>query len=136
MQVNNGKEIRRRLRGHKAPRFPRSSCPVANLLDLVGDKWSLLVVRDLFYGHSTYGQLADSPERIPTNILAERLKRMEKGGLISKTPYQRRPVRYTYKLTQKGKDLGKILAELARWGEKHVPGARRRLLVVDTPQDA
>jgi DNA-binding HxlR family transcriptional regulator len=51
--------------------FPRSPCAVANSLDIVGDKWSLLVVRDLLHGKSTYGQLVESPERIPTNILAE-----------------------------------------------------------------
>ena len=70
----------------------RSTCPVACALDLAGDKWTLLVVRDLLRGRKTYGELADSPERIPTNILADRLKRMEEGGLIEATPYQQRPV--------------------------------------------
>ncbi|HEY9110916.1 MAG TPA: helix-turn-helix domain-containing protein, partial [Rhodanobacteraceae bacterium] len=82
--------------------FARSPCAVANSLDLVGDKWSLLVVRDLFYGKRTYGELADSPEHIPTNILADRLKRLEAAGIISSTPYQQRPVRYAYALTPKG----------------------------------
>ena len=102
--------------------FARSACAVANSLDVVGDKWSLLVVRDLLHGKSTYGELANSPERIPTNILAERLKRLEAAGIIVGTPYQERPVRYAYALTPKGKALGDVLLAFVRWGKQHVPG--------------
>jgi DNA-binding HxlR family transcriptional regulator len=70
----------------------------------------------------TYGKLAASDEGIPTNILAERLKKMEAAGLIEAKPYQERPVRYSYALTEKGRDLGEVLASLARWGKKHIPG--------------
>jgi DNA-binding HxlR family transcriptional regulator len=100
----------------------RSSCPAACVLDLAGDKWTLLVVRDLLRGRNTYSQLANSDEGIPTNILADRLKKMEMGGLITSKPYQDNPLRYTYALTGKGRDLGKVLAAMARWGEKHVRG--------------
>lgn len=102
--------------------FTRSPCAVANSLDIVGDKWSLLVVRDLLYGKRTYGELADSPERIPTNILADRLKRLEDAGIVSSAPYQERPVRYAYTLTPKGKDLGGVLLAFVRWGKRHIPG--------------
>lgn len=102
----------------------RSTCPAACALDLAGDKWTLLVVRDLLRGRSTYGALADSPEGIPTNILADRLRRMEKAGLIRAKPYQQRPVRYAYSLTLKGRDLGHVLTAVARWGEKHVRGTK------------
>ena len=102
--------------------FARSACAVANSLDIVGDKWSLLVVRDLLHGKSTYGELADSPEHIPTNILAERLKRLEAAGIIVGTPYQERPVRYAYTLTPKGKALGDVLLAFVRWGKRHIPG--------------
>jgi DNA-binding HxlR family transcriptional regulator len=104
--------------------FLRSPCAVANTLDLIGDKWSLLVVRDLFRGLSTYKELQNSPECIPTNLLANRLKRLEEAGLISKAAYQDNPVRYTYKLTEKGKGLREILGAFARWGKKHIPGTR------------
>jgi DNA-binding HxlR family transcriptional regulator len=90
----------------------------------VGDKWSLLVVRDLLRGNVTYGALQDSPEGIPTNILADRLKRLEQDGLIAKSPYQDHPVRYTYRLTEKGKALGDVLLALVRWGKKHIPGTQ------------
>jgi DNA-binding HxlR family transcriptional regulator len=87
----------------------RSDCPVANTLDLVGDKWSLLVVRDLLHGKRTYGEVLDSPEGIPSNILAERLRRLEAAGLVVRSAYQEHPVRYAYTLTHKGLALGKIL---------------------------
>lgn len=102
----------------------RSSCPAACALDLAGDKWTLLVVRDLLRGRTTYGELADSPEGIPTNILADRLRRMEKAGLIDARHYQQRPVRYAYTLTDKGRGLGDVLGALARWGKRHIAGTR------------
>jgi DNA-binding HxlR family transcriptional regulator len=102
--------------------FTRSACAVANSLDIVGDKWTLLVVRDLLHGKRTYGELANSPERIPTNILAERLKRLEVAGIIVGIPYQERPVRYAYTLTLKGRSLGDVLLAFVRWGKQHIPG--------------
>lgn len=102
--------------------FPRSPCAVANSLDIVGDKWSLLVVRDLLHGKRTYKELAESPERIPTNILADRLRRLEDAGIVDSTPYQERPVRYAYTLTAKGKDLGDVLRAFVHWGKRHIPG--------------
>jgi len=104
--------------------FPRSPCAVACTLDLVGDKWSLLVVRDLLRGNDTYGALQNSPEGIPTNILADRLKRMEEAGLIAKSAYQEHPVRYAYELTKKGRALSDVLLALVRWGTKHIPGTQ------------
>jgi DNA-binding HxlR family transcriptional regulator len=104
--------------------FRRSSCAIANTLDLVGDKWSLLVVRDMLHGKKTYGELAASPEGIPTNILADRLKRLEEAGVIVSSAYQERPVRYAYTLSEKGTALGEILLALVRWGKTHIPGTR------------
>jgi DNA-binding HxlR family transcriptional regulator len=105
-----------------AKNFPRSPCAVANSLDIVGDKWSLLVVRDLLYGKRTYKELADSPEGIPTNILADRLKRLEDAGIVASKPYQERPVRYAYTLTPKGLELRDVLLAFVRWGKRHIPG--------------
>lgn len=102
----------------------RSTCPAACALDLAGDKWTLLVVRDLLRGRRTYGELAASDEGIPTNILADRLRRMEDAGLVEAKPYQEHPVRYAYSLTDKGRGLGDVLAALARWGKRHIPGTR------------
>ena len=102
--------------------FARSACAVANSLDILGDKWSLLVVRDLLHGKSIYSELAHSPERIPTNILADRLKRLESAEIIASTPYQERPVRYAYSLTPKGRALGEVLLAFVRWGKHYIPG--------------
>jgi DNA-binding HxlR family transcriptional regulator len=102
--------------------FTRSACAIANSLDIVGDKWSLLVVRDLLHGKRTYGELANSPERIPTNILADRLRRLEGAGIIISTPYQQRPTRYAYTLTPKGRALGDVLLAFVRWGQEYIPG--------------
>lgn len=101
----------------------RSACPIANTLDLIGDKWTLLVVRDLlFLGKRLYGELMQSPEGVPSNILAERLKRLENAGLLEKSPYQQNPVRHEYRLTPKGSDLFPVLKEIIRWGNKYVQG--------------
>ena len=112
--------------GKKAAAFKRSPCPIANTLDLVGDKWTLLIARDLlFFGKRQYSEFALSPEGIPSNILADRLKRMEQAGLIGKTPYQKNPVRYAYALTPKGADLKPVLLALIEWGNRHIPGTFR-----------
>ncbi|HJT98839.1 MAG TPA: helix-turn-helix domain-containing protein [Rhodanobacteraceae bacterium] len=106
----------------QAAAFARSNCAVASTLDIVGDKWSLLVIRDLFAGKSTYGELIDSDERVPTNILADRLRRLEEAGIVEKSAYQERPVRFAYRLTPKGRDMGEILVAIVRWGRKHIAG--------------
>ncbi len=113
------KRIKAKMEGRG---FLRSPCAVACTLDLVGDKWSLLVVRDLLQGDVTYGELQNSPEGIPTNILADRLRRLEQAGVIAKSAYHEHPVRYVYGLTQKGKALSDVLRALVRWGKKHIPG--------------
>jgi len=104
-------------------RTPRSPCPIANTLDILGDKWTLLVVRDLlFLGKHLYGEFMQSGEGIPTNILADRLKRLEETGLVTKEPYQSNPVRHQYRLTRKGAELFPVLREIIRWANKHIPG--------------
>ena len=79
--------------------FARSCCPITNVLDTLGDKWTLLVIRDLVLGKRHYQELMSSPERIASNILADRLKKLEAAGLIIRQAYQQRPARYEYLLT-------------------------------------
>lgn len=105
----------------------RSPCPIAGALDVMGDAWSLLVIRDLlFYDKHRFADFLASPEGISTNILAERLARLERCGLIERRPYQQRPPRDEYYLTARGHDLLPILREVIRWGQTHVPGTARR----------
>jgi DNA-binding HxlR family transcriptional regulator len=100
----------------------RSPCPVACTLDILGDKWTLLVVRDLVMGKKTYSEFLQSPESIPTNILAERLKRLESYGILNKQQYQDNPVRYEYVLTTKGEGLRPVLQAMVKWGNQHIDG--------------
>ena len=110
----------------------RSHCPVASTLDILGDKWTLLVVRDLMLGKATYSEFQKSSEGIPTNILAERLKRLLQAGIIRKTPYQQRPLRYAYKLTEKGLGLRPVLEAMIDWGNLYIPGtvSRQQILAM------
>jgi DNA-binding HxlR family transcriptional regulator len=105
----------------------RSACAVANTLDRVGDKWSLLLVRDMLAGKTTYGQFLESPEGIPTNILADRLKRLEQFGIVTRSAYQEHPVRYAYSLTAEGRQLGRVLRALVDWGLENIAGTKKEL---------
>ncbi len=101
----------------------RSDCSIARTLELVGDKWTLLIVRDLmWHGKHTFQALQDSAERVPTNILAERLKRLMRWGLVRREPYQDRPVRYAYHLTEAGRSLEPVLRQIMRWGHERLDG--------------
>lgn len=104
--------------------FERSHCPIANVLDLIGDKWSLLIVRDLFLGKSRYVEFAQSVENIPTNILANRLKRLEAAGLVERTSYCQKPPRHQYRLTSKGRDLLPVLEAMEQWACRHIEGVK------------
>ena len=100
----------------------RSLCPLATALDLVGDKWSLVLVRDMIARKGKYQEFLNSPEHIPSNILADRLKSLEDQGIIRRRRYQTKPVRYEYILTRKGAELLPVLQQLVIWARRHVPG--------------
>lgn len=101
----------------------RSRCSIARSLDLIGDKWTLLIVRDLmWHGKETFQSLQRGEEHIPTNILSSRLKRLVELGLVEKLPYQDRPVRYRYRLTETGRSLEQVLLSLMEWGKGRLGG--------------
>ena len=106
-------------------KFKRSSCPITNVLDLLGDKWTLLVIRDLVLGKRRYQEFLDSPEEMASNILADRLNKLLNDGLIIRHAYQRNPTRFEYLLTEKGKGLEPILEAILVWGKKKFPGTKR-----------
>ncbi|MGN9846954.1 winged helix-turn-helix transcriptional regulator [Nonomuraea sp. H19] len=104
----------------------RSDCAVASTLDILGDRWSLLLVRDLLMaGQLRYGDFVGAAEAIPTNTLADRLRRLEDAGIVERLPYSERPPRYTYRLTEAGRQLGPVVDALAEWGVRHLPGTRK-----------
>lgn len=100
----------------------RSVCPVACVLDLIGDKWTLLVIRDMACGKSHFNDFCRSPERIATNILADRLERLVTGGLAEKFASTAQPGRDAYRLTKKGKSLRPVLTAVADWGLENIEG--------------
>jgi len=96
------------------------SCPVAKTLEVIGDRWTLLVVRDLLRGTQRFQDLLGSLPGIAPNILSARLKLMDEHGLIRRTLYSDHPPRAEYALTDRGRELGMVVGALAAWGGRHV----------------
>lgn len=111
MPVTRGNRM---LKKGLAPR--RSPCPVASALDIIGDRWTLLVIRDLFHGRTRFKEFAASPEGIPTNILTNRLERLLARGIVEQIPAADGTKRLAYRLTKKGKALGPVLRTMRDWG--------------------
>ncbi len=108
----------------------RSCCPLACSLDILGDRWTLLVLRDLFRGVDRYSGFTRSPEGIATNILAQRLDALIEHGIAERfVPEGKKHPRY--RLTQRGRDLEPTLRALAAWGLQHIPGTEARLAPKD-----
>lgn len=100
--------------------YRQKSCPVARTLDLIGERWTILVLRDLtLKGPRRYQDLQDSLAGVAPNTLSARLKAMEASGLIERKLYSEHPPRLEYHLTEKGKSLAPVLRALRVWGEKH-----------------
>jgi DNA-binding HxlR family transcriptional regulator len=102
-------------------------CNIAQTLNIIGDKWSLLILHQLLIGHETYKELQDNLDKIPSNLLSGRLKDLENDELIEKKLYQSHPPRYSYYLTKKGYDLEDVFNSLILWGEKHLNVCYKRL---------
>lgn len=99
----------------------RSDCPISCALDLIGDKWTLIVLRDLlFFNKTKFDEFLESPEKISTSVLTDRLHKLERAGLIEKAPYSTHRLRMTYSATEKGKTLAPVLNEIVRWGKRNI----------------
>ena len=104
------------------PQNFRSNCPINQVLELLGDHWSLLIVRDiLFFGRASYGDFLESPEGISTNILASRLKQLEHTGLVEMRRSVNDRKKGIYLLTEQGIELAPLLGEMMLWALKHSP---------------
>src|SRR5215510_9753422 len=119
----------------------RSGCPINLTLEVVGDKWSLIVIRDMIFGNRRHFRelLAKSEEGIASNILADRLRRLTEQGIVSKADDPSHKQKAIYSLTEKGIDLLPVLAQMSAWGLKHLPvteelGIRARLLEEGGPK--
>jgi DNA-binding HxlR family transcriptional regulator len=96
------------------------ACPVAKSLEVVGERWTLLIVRDLLGGARKFQDLQDSLPGIAPALLSERLKLMEEHGLVTRRFYSEHPPRAEYLLTDKGRELGVVVGALATWGSRHL----------------
>jgi len=100
----------------------RSGCPVSFSLDFIGDKWTLLILRDIvLHGKSTYGEFLSSGEKMATNILADRLSMLESNGFLHKRIGEDKKTKFVYSMTEKGIELIPIIMELTIWGSKFNP---------------
>jgi DNA-binding HxlR family transcriptional regulator len=107
----------------------RSDCPISCTLDIVGDKWSLLIIRDVMLrGKMSYSEFLESEERIATNILVSRLTILEKEGILLKEVSPANKSKYLYRLTEKGADLLPIVIEIMDWGAKYNKNCPRKEL--------
>lgn len=115
---------------------PRSTCPISFSLEVLGDKWTLLILRDMvFAGKSTYGEFLQSAEKMATNVLANRLAMLESQGLITKEVAADKRSKFTYRLTDKGLDLLPILLEITLWGAKYSPAGGETTLLQELAAD-
>ncbi len=105
----------------------RSICPVACTLDVLGDKWTLLVVRDLMLGRRYFKEFLASPEHIATNILTDRLHRLLEAGIVQAQPDPATVGRFIYSLTEKGGSLGPVMEAIKDWGLRNIKGTSVRL---------
>lgn len=109
------------MKTHQAVQ-PRSECVFSNALEIFGDKWTLLIVRDMFFFNKhEYKEFLSSPESIATNILSDRLKRLVASDIVAERLHSDNRSRKLYFLTDKGKDLLPVLMEVAKWGRKYFP---------------
>lgn len=106
---------------NQAGEILRSPCPVACVLDLCGDRWTMLVIRDLMLGRSRFKDFTASPEGIPTNILTDRLNRLIRHGIAEQVPAEDGSLRMGYSLTAKGMALRPVLEAMRDWGLKWEP---------------
>jgi DNA-binding HxlR family transcriptional regulator len=111
-------------RAKRTSRVRRSDCAVACTLDIIGDRWTLLIVRDLLCGRRHFDDFLRSPEGIATNILSARLRALCEQGLVQKTPDPSDQRRYSYQLSDEGLRLGELLGHIAAWGRKYLPDTK------------
>ena len=104
-------------------------CPIARSLERVGEWWSILILREAFYGLTRFDEFQKSLAIAP-NILTRRLNALVKAGLLKRRRYSQRPPRYEYRLTEKGRDLWSVLTALRLWGDKWIYGPGKEPLIV------
>src|SRR5581483_11482642 len=108
--------------------YPTQYCPVASALEIVGERWTLLILRDIFMGIRRFEDLQRNLG-VARNILQARLERLLEFGILVKRPYQERPLRHEYRLTAKGADLWPVLVSLLQWGDQYALSGERPIIL-------
>jgi DNA-binding HxlR family transcriptional regulator len=108
--------------------YPTQYCPVAGSLEVVGERWTLLIIRDVFLGIRRFEDL-QRDLGVARNVLQARLERLVEEGILVKRPYQERPVRCEYRLTEKGADLWPVLVALLKWGDRYAIEGERPMIL-------
>ncbi|MEX1252718.1 MAG: helix-turn-helix domain-containing protein [Dehalococcoidia bacterium] len=95
-------------------------CPIALTLDIVGDRWTLIILRDLRFGLTKFSEVLANSPGLPPRILSERLKKLVEHGLVERVVYSEHPLRAEYRLTEKGISLEPVMEAIAAWGMQHL----------------
>ena len=127
------------------PRSYSQICPIARTLDVVGERWTMLLVRDMFLGYTRFTDFQRESTGIPARVLSDRLKKLEAEGLVERVVYSEHPLRAEYRLTEFGRSLRPVIEAMFRWGAEHRLTQRQRAAVYgrlfgkdvspDTPPD-
>ena len=107
--------------------YEGQNCSIARTLEIVGERWTLLIIRDVFLGLRRFDQLQESLG-VARNVLADRLNRLVEEGILERVQYSERPLRFEYRLTKKGRELNVALTALRQWGDAHLSEKPPRLL--------
>ncbi|WP_288876392.1 helix-turn-helix domain-containing protein [uncultured Fusobacterium sp.] len=107
-------------------------CNIAQTLNIIGDRWTLLIVHEIFLGKKSYKELEEKLTGIATNLLSSRLKELEENGIIKAEVYQERPLRYCYSITDKGKDLREVFNAIILWGHEHLEVCFKKIVDKNT----
>lgn len=113
------------------PRSYQQMCPIARTLDVIGDRWALLLVRELLLGATKFNELRERVGNAPARTISERLKALEDRGIIERRAYSAHPPRASYHLTEAGESLKPVLEALFRWGIDHAVNRRERRTVIE-----
>ncbi len=108
--------------------YPTQYCSVASTLEIIGERWTILIFRDVFMGIRRFDEI-QRDLGVARNILQARLERLVEAGIVRKRPYQERPLRHEYRLTEKGADLWPVLVSLLKWGDKYVIEGERPMIL-------